>query len=143
MFAMSLRWFVASLVVSLALPCQKPASWADAPVLATAAPAVADDAWTLRALDRFVLRSLEVAGERPSPAADRRTLARRLAFDLTGLPPTRAQVQRLVDAPSEAAYEQLGAMLPRLQQLALGNKAKLKRAAADALQSLSSELGLH
>lgn len=110
MGGMSPRSFVASLAVSLstlALPCQKPASWADAPVLVTAPPAVAGEAWALRALDRFVLRSLEDAGERPSSAADRRTLARRLAFDLTGLPPSPAQVQRLVEDPSGRAYEQL------------------------------------
>ena len=86
---------------------QAPSGWADGAVGDTTAPDVRESSWPRRDIDRFVLRQLEDAGERPSATADRRTLARRLAFDLTGLPPTRAQVQRLVADPSDAAYEAL------------------------------------
>ncbi|MGC6487533.1 MAG: DUF1549 domain-containing protein, partial [Planctomycetota bacterium] len=98
---------LASVSLALALPGQAASGWADSPVGAIDAPRTSDQAWPHNDIDRFVLQQLEGAGERPSPAADPRTLARRLAFDLTGLPPTRAQVQRLVDDPSEAAYEAL------------------------------------
>jgi len=51
-------------------------------------PAVRDTAWPRTAVDRFVLAELEQHGLAPSPPADRRTLLRRLTFDLIGLPPT-------------------------------------------------------
>ena len=94
-------------VAASGLCAQQAPGWADAPPQPVTPPAVRDAAWVRGDLDRFVLAELEAAGERPSAEADRRTLARRLAFDLTGLPPSRAQVQRLVDDPSEQAYEQL------------------------------------
>lgn len=58
-------------------------------------------------IDRFVLSRLEKAGLTLSPPADHATLARRVAFDLTGLPPTADQLQRFLQDPSEAAYENL------------------------------------
>ncbi len=51
-------------------------------------PAVRDTAWPRTAVDRFVLAELEKHGLTPAPPADRRTLLRRLTFDLIGLPPT-------------------------------------------------------
>ena len=48
--------------------------------------------WPRNDVDRFVLARLEAAGVAPSPEADRRTLVRRLYFDLTGLPPTPDEV---------------------------------------------------
>src|SRR5687768_1587641 len=46
-----------------------------------------DEAWIRTDVDRFVLQSLRQAGLRPAQEADRRTLVRRVYFDLTGLPP--------------------------------------------------------
>ena len=59
-------------------------------------PAVQDTAWVRRPIDRFVLAKLEASGLRPAPEADRRTLARRLSLDLTGLPPEPAVVEAFV-----------------------------------------------
>jgi hypothetical protein len=53
--------------------------------------------WVRNPIDRFVVASLTKAGKRPAPESDRRTLARRLSFDLTGLPPTPEEVSRFVN----------------------------------------------
>ena len=52
-------------------------------------PQVKDKAWGKNPIDAFVLAKLEAAGLAPATAADRRTIARRLSLDLTGLRPTR------------------------------------------------------
>lgn len=58
-------------------------------------------------IDSFVLAKIEEVGLRPSLEADRRTLARRLYFDLTGLPPTPAQMQAYLEDRGPGAYERL------------------------------------
>ena len=58
-------------------------------------------------IDRFVLAQLEQQGIEPSEVADRTTLIRRLTYDLTGLPPTPAEVDHFLNDPSPDAYEQL------------------------------------
>ncbi|MBA4066113.1 MAG: hypothetical protein C0501_20825 [Isosphaera sp.] len=68
-------------------------------------PEVRDKAWVRNPIDNFVLAKLEAAGLKPAPEADRRTLARRLAFDLTGLPPEPADVEAFVADKSEHYYE--------------------------------------
>ena len=55
-------------------------------------PAVRDERWVQTSIDRFILARLESLGQKPAPAADRPTLLRRMTFDLTGLPPTYAEV---------------------------------------------------
>lgn len=74
--------------------------WAFQPVRRPAVPAVAEAAWVATPVDAFVLARLTEAGLRPSPAADPRTLLRRLSFDLVGLPPEPAALSAFV-----AAYE--------------------------------------
>jgi hypothetical protein len=64
-------------------------------------------AWIRNAVDAFVLSRLERAELRPAPEADRRTLIRRLSFDLTGLHPTPEQIAAFVDSPDPFAYEKL------------------------------------
>ncbi len=64
--------------------------WALQPIRKPALPAVKDTAWPRNAVDRFVLARLEAENVRPSPEADASTLARRLHFDLVGLPPSSA-----------------------------------------------------
>src|SRR5215212_9240564 len=56
-------------------------------------------------IDRFVFDRLNKEGLTPSPEADRRTLIRRLGFDLLGLPPTPEEVDRFVEDRSPMAYE--------------------------------------
>src|SRR5262249_49104248 len=81
--------------------------WAYQPVLRRIAPAVQNAAWCLSPVDGFLLSRLEAAGLGPSPQAERRTLIRRLAFDLTGLPPTPAEVSAFLADPAPDAYERL------------------------------------
>lgn len=58
-------------------------------------------------IDSFVLQGLESAGLKPAPPADRRTLIRRLSFDLLGLPPTPDEVQAFLDDPGPDAVDRL------------------------------------
>jgi hypothetical protein len=70
-------------------------------------PPVTNPAWGRNPIDAFVLSALQQRGLQPAPEADRRTLARRLSLDLTGLPPAPAEVEAFVKDPSPAAYENL------------------------------------
>ena len=72
-----------------------------------ALPAVKNKTWAKTPIDRFVLARLEANGLSPAAPADRRTLARRVSLDLTGLPPTPADVERFVADKSPNAYEKL------------------------------------
>ena len=58
-------------------------------------------------IDRFVQRRLAEAGLAPAPEADRRTLIRRVMLDLTGIPPTQAEIAAFVDDPAPDAYARL------------------------------------
>src|SRR2546423_14129685 len=62
--------------------------WAFQPVKKPAIPHVSGLGWVQTPIDAFVLSRLEKAGLKPAPAADRRTLLRRVYLDLVGLPPT-------------------------------------------------------
>jgi mono/diheme cytochrome c family protein len=79
--------------------------WAFKPIERPEAPAVAAADWARAPLDRFVLARLEAEGLAPAPEADRRTLARRAALDLTGLPPDPALLEAFLNDPSDDAYE--------------------------------------
>jgi hypothetical protein len=77
--------------------------WSFLPVKRQAVPAVSNAAWCKTPIDNFILANLEANQMRPNPPADKYTLIRRATFDLTGLPPTEAEVQRfLVDDSPEA-----------------------------------------
>jgi hypothetical protein len=81
--------------------------WSFRPPLRATAPAVRDTAWVRRPLDAFVLAGLEARGLAPSAPATRRKLIRRVAFDLTGLPPEPVDVEKFVNDPADDAYEKL------------------------------------
>lgn len=68
-------------------------------------PPQALQAWVRNPIDQFVSTKIAQAGKEAPPEADRRTLARRLSFDLTGLPPTPEQVAEFANDQSPGAYE--------------------------------------
>src|ERR1041385_3135464 len=70
-------------------------------------PQVTDKRWPKNSLDFFILSRLEREKLRPSPAADRYTLIRRVSLDLTGLPPTPEEVDRFLNDRSARSYENL------------------------------------
>lgn len=79
--------------------------WAFAKPQRPALPQPKQKNWARNPIDLFILAKMEAAGMQPSPEADRYTLARRVALDLTGLPPTIAQVDAFVNDPAPNAYE--------------------------------------
>ncbi|HEX4350981.1 MAG TPA: DUF1549 domain-containing protein, partial [Verrucomicrobiae bacterium] len=78
--------------------------WSYAPLVRPALPTVSNPGWVQGAIDTFILARLEESHISPSPPADRRTLLRRLSLDLTGLPPTREEVEQFVNDPAPDAY---------------------------------------
>ena len=81
--------------------------WAYKPVARPTPPRVKNGSFVLNDIDRFVLARLQGKGHEPSREADRRTLIRRLSFDLTGLPPTWEQVRAFVADSSPRAFGKL------------------------------------
>ena len=81
--------------------------WAFVAPVRPAEPAVKDLSWVRNPIDRFVLAKLEAEGMAPSPEAGRHTLIKRLAIDLTGLPPTPEDVDAFVADSDPKAYENL------------------------------------
>ncbi len=79
--------------------------WSFVPPKRPPAPEVKDKAWPRNAIDNFVLARLESEGLKPSPEADKATLLRRVYFDLTGLPPTPAEIDAFLADRSPDAYE--------------------------------------
>jgi len=81
--------------------------WAYQPLHRVEAPAVQDAAWCRTPIDRFIRAKQEQAGIAPNGPADRRRLIRRAYFDLTGLPPTPAEVDAFVNDQSPDAWEKV------------------------------------
>jgi len=93
------RWIVAG------APYAK--HWAYIAPVRPARPAVQAADWPTGEIDYFVLARLEQEGLRPSEAADRATLLRRVALDLTGIPPTLEEVAAFDSDTSADAYEKV------------------------------------
>ncbi|MFM8415062.1 MAG: DUF1553 domain-containing protein, partial [Planctomycetota bacterium] len=86
--------------------------WSFIPPTKSEPPAVKNGSWVRNPIDRFILARLEAEGLTPAPEADRRTLARRAALDVTGLPPEPAAVEAFVaDARPDAFERYLDALL--------------------------------
>lgn len=79
--------------------------WSFIPPQRPQPPAVKNEKWVRNPIDRFILAKLEKLGLQPAPEADRPTLARRLALDLTGLPPTPEDAASFINDKSPDAYE--------------------------------------
>ena len=81
--------------------------WAFQPVVKPTPPKVSSPRWTKSPVDNFVLAKLEEKKLKPAPAADRRTLIRRVSYDLTGLPPTPEEVEIFVNDKQPDAFVRL------------------------------------
>ena len=68
-------------------------------------PAVSQMSWVRNPIDQFILARLEREGLKPSPEVDKETLLRRVSYDLTGLPPTLAEMDAFLSDSSPDAYE--------------------------------------
>ena len=81
--------------------------WSLKPLVKTAPPSVSPEAQTRvrNPIDAFILAKLRDKGLSPSREADRRTLLRRVSFDLTGLPPTFDEVEEFLADTASDAYE--------------------------------------
>jgi hypothetical protein len=81
--------------------------WSFIPPVKQPLPEVRDKVWITNEIDRFVLARIESAKKTPSPEASREELIRRLSFDLTGLPPSIAEVDDFLADQNPNAYEKL------------------------------------
>ncbi len=79
--------------------------WSFQPLKNPQPPQVKNAAWPQNDVDRFILARLEKEGIQPAAVADRRTLLRRVTYDLTGLPPTEDEVKAFEADKSPKAYE--------------------------------------
>jgi hypothetical protein len=82
-------------------------SWWSIRPLAHPTPPACDSEWVRTPIDAFIMAALEARGLNPSEEADRRTLIRRLSFDLCGLPPTPDELEAFAGDPDPMAYERL------------------------------------
>ncbi len=91
-------------------------AWAFQPVANPTPPVVANRAWVRTPVDAFILRRLEQAKLAPAEPADRRTLLRRLTFDLTGLPPKPEELESFANDTRPEAYSDAVERLLRSQR---------------------------
>jgi len=89
------------------LEARKASHWCWQPIRSPELPAVKDAVWVRDDMDRFILAKLEERGFQPAPTVDRRTLIRRLSFDLIGLPPTPDEVDAFVSDSGPNAVEKV------------------------------------
>jgi Protein of unknown function (DUF1553)/Protein of unknown function (DUF1549)/Planctomycete cytochrome C len=81
--------------------------WSFQPIKDPPVPAVKDRGWPLTPIDHFIGARYEAEGVKPVSLADKRTLIRRLTYDLIGLPPTPEEIQAFLTDNSAAAYEKV------------------------------------
>jgi hypothetical protein len=79
--------------------------WAFQPPIRPEVPTASDQSWNANPIDAFLSREHEARGLSPLPPADRATLLRRVALDLTGLAPTREELRSFLDDPNPDAYD--------------------------------------
>jgi mono/diheme cytochrome c family protein len=100
------KWPTASPVTATRVTEAQRKFWSFQAPVQPAVPAVTSS-WAYTDIDRFVLAKLAEQHLKPVADADQRTLIRRATYDLTGLPPTPAEVQSFLDDKSKEAYEHL------------------------------------
>jgi hypothetical protein len=81
--------------------------WSFVPPQRAALPKPSRQGWARNAVDHFILARLEKEGLQPAPEADRPTLIRRLTLDLTGLPPTLAEIDAFLADRTAGAYDRV------------------------------------
>jgi hypothetical protein len=81
--------------------------WAWQPLHSVAVPTVKNKSWVRNPIDNFILTKLEEKQIKPAPYADRRTLLRRLTYDLIGLPPTPQEIDAYISDTSPNAWEKV------------------------------------
>jgi hypothetical protein len=81
--------------------------WAFQPLVGHQASPLSHGDWPRTSVDSFLLTALHKAGKQPSPQADRRTLLRRLSYDLTGLPPKPDEVIAFENSAATDVYENI------------------------------------
>ncbi|HEY9003681.1 MAG TPA: PSD1 and planctomycete cytochrome C domain-containing protein [Mucilaginibacter sp.] len=81
--------------------------WAFVPPKLPQVPEVEDKSWPKNTIDYFVLHKQEQKGFKPNPEADKERLLKRLSFDLNGLPPDVALMDRFLADNSPNAYEKM------------------------------------
>ncbi len=101
-----------ALLAGCAAPSPLPAPvgkshWAFQPVQPTRPPQVRDAAWLRNPVDAFILARLEQHQLPPAARADKGTLLRRVTMDLTGLPPTPAELDAFLADASPDAYDKV------------------------------------
>jgi hypothetical protein len=90
--------------------------WSLQPLAKVSVPGSQNDAWCRTGIDRFIAAAMDANRLVPNPAAERRVLARRIAFALTGLPPDPSDVDSVVADPAPDALEKyVDALLDRPQ----------------------------
>lgn len=94
--------------------------WAFVTPVKPAMPKVKNESWPKNEIDRFVLKNMENHGLAPSEEADKERLFRRIALDITGLPPTPEQIDSFAKNTSPDAYEKMIDQL--LKQPAFGER---------------------
>jgi hypothetical protein len=81
--------------------------WSLVPPKRPATPPVSNETWIRNDIDRFVLARLDAEGLKPSREADKTTLLRRVTLDLTGLPPTLAEIDAFLADQSPDAFDKV------------------------------------
>ncbi len=81
--------------------------WAFQPIKQPPVPEVKNKNWARTPIDSFIVQKLEQSGMKPSAPAEKRTLIRRATFDLHGLPPTQAEVNKFLADSSPDAFSKV------------------------------------
>ena len=89
------------------IPADAKDHWAWKPPVRPDVPRVRAAAWARNPIDAFILAKLEAAGLKPAAPARREQLLRRVTFDLTGLPPTPAEIDAFLADGTADAYERV------------------------------------
>lgn len=105
--AMGAPWPESQSSIAIDHQARQRTHWAFQPLSHPVPPVTANPAWCRNPIDQFILSQLQQKELGPAPQADRRTLIRRMTYDLTGLPPSPEEVQQFVADPDPDALLKL------------------------------------